>query len=221
MNIAAINGSPKGNESNTNIITENFLMGAQELGAETVTIFLAEKEIMPCRGCLSCWSRGPGQCVISDDMLQVLAVLGNADIIVFASPVYFANISGLLKTFMDRMTMIGGPQTASPAKTESQENGGTGAKVPKLMMISTCGLPYRSEFDVTSLWINKVAEKMKMDCIGEIYATNGKAFSHPQETSASVSDFLQAVKQAGKEIASTLHISDSTKGLLAQPLNLK
>ncbi|MDD3168155.1 MAG: flavodoxin family protein [Eubacteriales bacterium] len=218
MKIAVINGSPKGNAGNTNIITESFLRGAREGGAETITVFLAEKEITPCRGCHICWTRGPGQCVISDDMLQVLAVLGSADIIVFASPVYFANISGLLKTFMDRMTMIGGPQTAKTAKIENQKNESAGAKAPKLMMISSCGLSDRGEFDVISLWMSKVSQKMNMDFIGEIYATNGKAFSAERGTDhTAVSDYLEAAEQAGKEIATDKRISDSTRRLLTQP----
>lgn len=219
MKIAVINGSPKGKESNTNRISESFLKGAQESGAETVTVFLAEKEITPCKGCHICWTRGPGQCVISDDMQQILSVLGNADVIVFASPVYFANISGLLKTFMDRMTMIGGPQTASAAIAENQRIEASGTNVPQLMMISSCGLPDRSEFDVTSLWINRVAKKMNMPLIGEIYVTNGKAFSLPLVTASSIqSDYLHLVEQAGKEIAIDKIISDRTKNLLEQPL---
>lgn len=217
MKIIVINGSPKGKSSNTNVIAEHFLKGARDNGAETTTVFLSEKEIKPCRGCHICWTRGPGQCVISDDMLQILAVLGNADVIVFASPVYFANISGLLKTFMDRMTMIGGPQTAGTDTAADQKNISTGARIPKLMMISSCGLPDRSEFDVTSLWINKVSKKMNMECIGEVYATNGKAFSLPPEACpALVSDYLQAAEQAGTEIATAMRISDRTNNLLGK-----
>lgn len=217
MKIVVINGSPKGKGGNTSRITESFLKGAREGGAETTSVFLSEKTLSPCRGCLVCWTRGPGQCVIGDDMLQILAVLGTADIIVFASPVYFANISGLLKTFMDRMTMIGGPQTASAADAERQRSASPDAKAPKLMMISSCGLSDRGEFDVTSLWIRKVSEKMNMDCIGEIYATNGKAFSNPPEACrAEISDYLQAAEQAGREIAAEMRITDKTKERLVR-----
>lgn len=218
MKIVVVNGSPKGRESNTNRITERFLEGAQEGGAETVTLFLSEKKITPCRGCHICWTRGPLQCVISDDMLQVLVELGTADIIAFASPVYFANISGLLKTFMDRMTMIGGPQTASAAMAENQKSGASDTNVPSLMMFSSCGLPDTGEFDVTSLWIHKVAKKMNMPLIGEIYVTNGKAFSpHPETEDTAVFDYLHLIEQAGTEIAANRRISDKTANPLKQP----
>lgn len=50
MKIVVINGSPKGKLSNTNVMVDAFLKGAQEEGAETIKVFLAEKEIRDCRG---------------------------------------------------------------------------------------------------------------------------------------------------------------------------
>ena len=95
-----------------------FLKGAEEAGAETVNIFLAEKDIKHCRGCHSCWFESPGQCVIKDDMMEVLSAVGGANIIVLATPVYFENISGMLKVFMDRMTMTGNPHSRKNVKEE-------------------------------------------------------------------------------------------------------
>jgi len=223
MRIVAINGSPKGKDGNTNVIVEHLFKGAQEAGAETRNIFLAEKEINHCRGCHICWTRGPGQCVISDDMPEVLAMMGSADVILFASPVYFGNISGMLKTFMDRMTMIGSPHTAAGTKENSPEAGTKEAArpaapaAPKLMMVSSCGFSDRGEFEVTSLWINKVAQKMNMELIGEIYATNGKAFhTSPEALDSKISDYLQHAEQGGKEIAAAMNLSAATKKALEQ-----
>lgn len=211
MRIVVINGSPKGKDGNTNVIVESFLKGAREAGAEARNIFLTEKEIKHCRGCHICWTRGPGQCVIADDTLEVLTEMGNADIIVFASPVYFGNISGMLKTFMDRMTMIGSPHTSESGKTDDQRAKPPEQNIPKLMMISSCGFSDRSEFDVTSLWINKVAQKMNMELIGEIYTGNGNALSASSETSdPGIISFLQLVETAGKEIATGMKPSGDT-----------
>ena len=181
MKIVAINGSPKGKTSNTNVMVSTFLKGSQEAGADIHNIFLAEKEIKHCKGCHTCWSRGPGQCVTIDDFLSVLSIMGGADIIVFATPVYFGNISGMLKVFMDRMTMIGSPHSQKAANTGKQELKPIEAHIPKLMIISSCGLSDIEEFDVVSLWIRKVALKMHMEIAGEIYATQGKLINTPTE----------------------------------------
>ncbi|QGU95952.1 flavodoxin family protein [Clostridium bovifaecis] len=215
MKIVVINGSPKGEASNTNVMISAFLKGAQEAGAETVNIFLSEKEIQHCRGCHICWDRGPGQCVISDDMLSVLGFLGWADIIVFATPVYFGNVSGMLKTFMDRMTMLGSPHSQKEVKEGSERLKLTEVKGPKLMMISSCGHSDRSEFDVVSLWINRAAQMMHMELIGEIYATGGKLLTNPkEELGDAISNYIQLLEGAGKEIATEMKLSAITKELL-------
>jgi multimeric flavodoxin WrbA len=217
MKITVINGSPKGVHSNTNVMVNAILKGAQEAGADTLNIFLAENEIEHCKGCHVCWTRGPGQCVISDDMLKVLSLVGGSDIIIFASPVYFENISGLLKTFMDRMTMIGSPHEDMDKKQAKENSEAAGVQGPKLMMISSCGHPMRSEFDVTSLWINRVSQKMHMELVGEIYAAQGKFLTAPpDELLPIITDYVHVLEKAGKEIVLDKRLSESTQNLLEQ-----
>ena len=212
MKIIVVNGSPKGKAGNTNVMVNSFLKGAQEAGVETINIFLAEQEIEHCKGCHTCWLRGPGQCVTKDDMLKVLSLLAGANIICFASPVYFENISGMLKVFMDRMTMIGGPQTKMDAKENDQQVKPHNTQIPKLMMISSCGHGDRSEFDVTSLWMKRVAQKIHMELICEIYATQGKYLSNPPKNmQTEVANYLDLLQKAGKEIATNMKLLDTTE----------
>lgn len=212
MRIVVINGSPKGKESNTNRMVSSFMKGAQAAGAETVDIFLADKDIKHCKGCHICWQRGPGQCVTKDDMLGIIAQMGSADIIGFASPVYFGNISGMLKVFMDRMTMIGSPHQQKEADAGKVQPGAAQARVPRLMMISSCGFAERSEFDVTSLWINKVAEKMHMELAGEIYAVMSRYLIDPPENFKPATDsYQQLLEKAGKEVVLDMKLSETTR----------
>lgn len=219
MKIVVINSSPRGRASNTNVMVEAFLKGARRAGAEGVSIFLSEKEIKHCKGCHVCWTRGPGQCVTKDDMPGVLLQMAGANIIVFATPVYFGNASGMLKVFMDRMTMIGNPHSQRDAKDEKRESGPQEgqAQAPKLMMIANCGFPDRSEFEVVSLWIRMVCRKMHMALAGEIYAAQGKLLaSPPEELRPAVEEYLLALENAGEEIAAGMKISDATKKQLMQ-----
>lgn len=216
MKVVVINGSPKGKNSNTNVMVQAFLKGAQEAGAETLSIFLSEKDIKHCKGCHICWTKGPGQCVTNDDMLGVLSSMGGANIIAFATPVYFENISGMLKVFMDRITMIGSPHSQKDIEEKDQEINSSEMLIPKLMMISSCGFPDRDEFQVVSLWIKRVAQKMHMELIGEIYATQGKFLTSPLEELQSISNYLLLLEKAGREIATNMNLSELTEKQLLQ-----
>ena len=57
-----------------------------------------------CKGCLAC--QKTGKCVIKDDIAPLIDTVRNADVLVFASPVYYYSVSGQLKTFLDRMNPI-------------------------------------------------------------------------------------------------------------------
>jgi putative NADPH-quinone reductase len=221
MKIVVINGSPKGKDGNTNVLVNAFLKGANNAGAKSVNIYISEKRIEHCMGCHICWTKGPGQCVISDDVLSVLMEMGDADVIAFSSPVYFENISGMLKTFMDRMTMIGGPQQQKSIE-EEKDLKSSNVQGPKLMMISSCGHLDESEFSVTSHWINRIAEKMHMELVGEIYFSSGKYLKEtPEELKEQLSNYLQLVEKAGSEIGKNFKLSDNTKKFLKENIIIR
>ncbi len=221
MKIVVINGSSRGRASNTNVMVSALLRGAQRAGAETVNILLAENQISHCTGCHSCWTATPGQCVRDDDMLSVLAAMAGASVVVLASPVYFENISGMLKTFMDRLTVIGSPHTRS-----TTPGGGGGASLDdspiKLVMVANCGYADPSEFEVISHWFKRISRKLHMGIAGEIYATQGKLLTAPtEELRPQVQAYLGALEQAGGEIATDRRLSPATgalleRGMLAQ-----
>lgn len=61
MKVVVINGSPRGRDGNTNVMVSAFLKGAREAGAETVSIFLTDKEVNHCKACYACIFNTPGQ----------------------------------------------------------------------------------------------------------------------------------------------------------------
>ena len=99
MNIVAICGSPR--DGNTEFTLKRILTKAGEFGASTELVLLREKRIEFCDGCLSCDSSG--KCKIRDDMQIIYPKLEKADLIIFGSPNYFSNMSGMMKNFVDRM----------------------------------------------------------------------------------------------------------------------
>ena len=86
--------------SNSDALAQAFAQGAREAGNEVETITLKVKNIAFCKGCMSC--QKTLKCAIRDDANEIAEKVKCADVIVFATPVYYYGISGQLKTLLDR-----------------------------------------------------------------------------------------------------------------------
>jgi multimeric flavodoxin WrbA len=217
MKIVAVNGSHKGKAGNTDIMVTVFLQGAEDAGAETVNILLAEKDIKFCQACKACWFSSPGKCVLDDDMNELVSLLRAADVWLWATPLYFDNISGMLKTFIDRLMVLGSPRWTKDAAGECRHL--TATPIPKLMMLANCGYPERSQFQAISHWFNRHARNLGTQIIGEIYCSEGALLSAQDKQIRPIADrYLQVLQTAGREIATGLALSPNTEKLLEQPL---
>lgn len=86
--------------SNSEALAEAFARGAAKAGNEVEQITLRDKEIRFCKGCLAC--QQTGRCVIGDDAPAIVARMHDADVIAFATPIYYYEMAGQLKTLLDR-----------------------------------------------------------------------------------------------------------------------
>lgn len=101
MKILVINGSPRGNNSNTMKITNRFLEGLNSLGENEISIInVKEKNINHCLGCFSCWTKTPGKCVINDDMNDFVNEYIKSDLIIWSFPLYYFGMPSKVKAFM-------------------------------------------------------------------------------------------------------------------------
>ena len=101
MNILVLNGSPRPHGSTAEMVSV-FREGAEKAGHEVTVIRVAGMRIGGCLACEYCHGRGQGRCVQQDDMQEVYAALGSAEMLVLASPIYYHGISGQLKCTVDR-----------------------------------------------------------------------------------------------------------------------
>jgi len=100
-NVLVLTGSPR-KGGNTQLLAEAFAQGAREAGCELSIIHAAEKHIRACLGCNGCFETG-GVCVQKDDdMAPILQSYREADVVVFATPVYFFGVTAQLKLLIDR-----------------------------------------------------------------------------------------------------------------------
>lgn len=86
--------------SNSNALADAFMDGAKEAGNKVEKISLAGKTINFCKGCLTC--QKTQQCVIKDDAAAIAERMLHADVLVFATPIYYYEMSGQMKTLLDR-----------------------------------------------------------------------------------------------------------------------
>lgn len=102
-NVMIIASSPRKN-GNSNALVKAFEKGAKEAGNSVETVYLAGKKIEFCCGCMSC--NHTLRCVIRDDVKEILEKMQGADVVVFATPIYYYSVSGQLKTFFDRTSPL-------------------------------------------------------------------------------------------------------------------
>ena len=99
MKIIVLMGSPNARGS-TSILVEQFLRGAEENGHAVEVIDVCRANVHPCTGCVHCGYEGP--CVQKDDVEDIRCALLGADMVVFATPLYYYGMTAQLKTVIDR-----------------------------------------------------------------------------------------------------------------------
>ena len=100
--IVILNGSPRRN-GNTSALVKAFTEGAKSAGHTVTEFFLDSMNIHGCKGCFGGHSSKECPCVQRDDMNKIYPVVRECDVIVLASPLYYWNMSGQIRTAIDRL----------------------------------------------------------------------------------------------------------------------
>lgn len=115
--IVVLNGSPRA-KGNTSALVEEFSRGARESGCE-ITIFQLDKlNIHGCKGCFGGGKNFNSPCVQKDDMDKIYPAYIAADLVILATPLYYWNFSGQLRTTFDRLFAVAecNPDYRNPKK---------------------------------------------------------------------------------------------------------
>lgn len=105
MKILVLTGSPR-RGGNSSVLADHFIKGATEAGHECARFDAAFKNVHPCTGCNHCGMDGP--CVFQDDFEFVRRHIVTADLVAFATPMYYFGVSAQLKAVIDRFYAING-----------------------------------------------------------------------------------------------------------------
>lgn len=92
------------NNSNSDALAEAFVKGARSAGHSAEKISLRGKRIEFCKGCFTCLSQR--KCIIEDDAGEIVQKMHHADVIVFATPIYYYEMAGQMKTLLDRANAL-------------------------------------------------------------------------------------------------------------------
>jgi multimeric flavodoxin WrbA len=105
--ILIINGASRIN-GNTDILVGKIIDGANSVGLKPASMELRNKNISNCIGCYQCFKES--KCSFQDDMTEIRNQISEAELIILASPLYWCGVTGLMKTFLDRLFFYYHPQ---------------------------------------------------------------------------------------------------------------
>lgn len=100
--VVILNGSPRRN-GNTSALVKAFTQRAESAGHQVTEFFLDGMDIHGCKGCFGGHSDRECPCVQKDDMAQIYPAIRGCDVVVFATPLYYWNMSGQIRTATDRL----------------------------------------------------------------------------------------------------------------------
>ena len=101
MKITILNGSPR--KENTAAMVDAFAEGAKTAGHQVEVLHVERMKIAGCLGCEYCHGKGEGKCVQKDDMEKVIPAYQDADMIVYASPIYYFCITAQIKSYKNKL----------------------------------------------------------------------------------------------------------------------
>ncbi len=216
--IVVLNASPRGKKGYTDFYLKPFIKGMQE-DSNVNTFFINHYKIKPCVGCFSCWINKPGECIYhnEDDFHQLAEKLSDADIIVYAFPIYADNIPGVLKNYFDRSV-----SRAYPHMIE----GMNGVRHPRkyihknqsMVVFSICGFWEMKNFKPVKAFFKALAHNRHCPIVGEIYRTTAIGLYDNPLQYKKLNKVLKSLESAGSELVKTGRIKKKTQKSIRQKL---
>jgi multimeric flavodoxin WrbA len=190
VRIVGLSGSPRVG-GNTDLILQEALAAAKAEGADVNLIRVSDYRLLPCSGCMSCFSTK--KCVNEDDGESLYQEIVKADGIIMGSPSYFQGITGQMKTFIDRVGFLA---LARGRKDFAEKVGGVIAVARRSGVSSTC---------------NQMITFMT--AVGMIIPSGGRVFAIGREKGEVAKDQegMDSARHLGKMMVKTITVADSLR----------
>ena len=217
MKVLALNASPLMERGNTALLLSPFLDGMREEGWVVELIYTSRLHVKSCLGDGACWIKTPGKCVQKDDMTSLLPKIQEADVIVFATPLYVDGMTGNLKNLVDRLI-----PTIEPYFVMRDEHCRHPPRQPhkhsKVVLISNCGFWEMDNFDPLVKHVQAICRNACWEFAGALLRPHGEALGYMVKKGLAVQDVLTAAKNAGRELARTGRISEENMKIVSREL---
>jgi len=220
MKLLWVRGNPRKNGF-TQYLTELFLSGAREAGAQVQDIDLASLKIEPCLGCYYCWLTKPGQCIHHDPMEGLLPQILASEVLVCATPVYYFAMSSYLKNFFER---------TFPLTTEGLETSGLGLlrnqlRYPdqwvgkKFISIVVGALCSPEAYEPVNQTFRLIADTLDMELGGQLTRPESHLLPYKLSKPMTLKRIESAFYRAGREAATEGRLSPKTMQDASLPLS--
>lgn len=200
-------------KSTTSKILTPFLEGIEEAGASVELFYAKRLNVKPCAGELYCWNKKPGQCYIKDNMQSLYPKLRDADILVFATPVYIP-LPGEMQNLINRLVPLLDPVL-------KRRNGRTrvrfraDVKISKIVLVSTSGWWETGNFGTVLRIIKEFAKDANVEFAGALLRPHSRFMAENKEKTEEI---LEAARRAGYQLGKEGRMSKDLLKTISQPL---
>ena len=217
MRVLGFNSSPRMEKGNTALIVTPFLEGMKESGAEVELFYTRRLKVNPCLGCFNCWLKTPGECAQKDDMSMLRPKMGEADIVVLATPLYVDGMSGPMKNLLDRM--IPNAQPFIELRDGHCRHPGRGeGGCRQVVLVSNCGFGEMDNFDPLVVHVQAFCRNAGMEFAGALLRPHGEALRPMMDAGVSLEDVFEAAREAGRQLVRDGGISAETLAAVGREL---
>ncbi len=227
MKIIALNGSHSGTHGYTHFLIQKIFKGAAAAGADCEEITLAKLKINLCKGCNVCHQdKHLLHCIHDDkdDVAMIFAKMQEADLLIYATPIYVFNMSGLLKIFLDRLNSTGNSNDFRLSDSGKFFHHISQDIYSKPFVSLICHDNFENEVSRSVTTYFKTFSKfMDAPLVGTIIRRSGKITGYGKDSEKELKypkiiESYRAIEQAGEELVQQGRITRSTQKVASQDI---
>ena len=206
--VLVLTGNPRKKNGLTYFYLQALLEGMRRAGASVEEIMLYERKIGHCLGCFHCWTRTPGHCIQKDDQAELMEKMNAADLIVYAMPLYYHSMPGLVKDHFDRqLPMVlpymgqAGGITRHPRRHPARHS---------IALFSICGFPEIEQFDPLVRTIETYAKLGNTRVAATVLIPGAMKLYYDPTQRTKLLEMMGSLRSAGEQIVRTGAVDRNT-----------